>query len=286
MPLGPWSQPRAGARRFARTPGHAACSAAASIHIHILTLLLIAAAGVCIGLLAGMLGAGTSILTVLLLTRAAGLDLERAMTTSLVVVSFTSFVALTSYAKERAVAWKPAVSFGAASTGAAFVAGRMASLVPERPLQGLFLVCTVAAALAMFVRRRSSPRVELAAPPRTTVLAGSGLLAGTMTGLVGLGGGYALVPLLVVYARTPVRSAIAAALLIKVIDTLAGLGGRLPHPHVDWHVAAYLGTTQAVGSLLGARLSMRMSRTSLRRAFAVIMVVAAVLTVLGRTPSH
>jgi uncharacterized membrane protein YfcA len=123
---------------------------------------------------------------------------------------------------------------------------------------------------------------ESTARSRTTVLAASGLLVGTMTGMTGLGGGFAIVPLLVVYARTPVRSAIAAALLVKVMDAAAGLAGRLPHPGVDWRLATCVGATEAIGSLFGVWLSRRMSRTALRRSFAAVMVGAAVLMTLGR----
>jgi uncharacterized membrane protein YfcA len=230
-----------------------------------------------------MLGAGPSILTVLLLTHGAGLGLQEAMATSLVVTAFTSVVALTSYASERAVAWRPAVSFGLASVAAAFVVGRVAARVPERVLLVLFVLCMLAGAAAMLVQRPPPRfRPERAAAPRKTVLAGSGLLVGTMTGLTGLGGGFAIVPLLVVYARTPMRSAIAAALLVKVLDAGAGLAGRLPHPHVDWGLATYLGTAEAVGSFFGGRLSRRMSREGLCRSFGAIMLVVAVL-LLSRT---
>ncbi len=244
---------------------------------------LIAVAGLCIGFLAGMLGAGPSILTVLLLTHAAGLDLERGITTSLVVVAVMSLVALAPYAWEHAVVWRPAVSFGIASTTAAFLAGRVASMLPEKVLLVVFLGCMLLAAVVMLVRRPvADMRPARADTGCMIALAGTGLLVGTMTGLIGLGGGFAVVPLLVVYARTPVRSAIGASLLVIAVNTLAGLAGHLPHPQVDLRVAAYLGGTEAMGSLFGVRLSRRMSRAALRRSFGAIMLAAAVF-MLGHT---
>jgi uncharacterized membrane protein YfcA len=244
---------------------------------------LIAAAGLLIGLLAGMLGAGPSILTVLLLTHAMGIDLGEAITTSLVVVAIMSIVALSSYVKERAVVWKPAVSFGVASMIAAFLAGHVERLVPEKALLVVFLLCMLLAAVLMLVRRPlQDAQPERADAKSMTVLAGSGLLIGTMTGLIGLGGGFAVVPLLVMYARTPVRSAIGASLLVITVNTLAGLAGHLPHPDVDWRVASYLSGTEAMGSVFGVRLSRRMSRVALRRSFAGIMLAAAIF-LLGHT---
>jgi uncharacterized membrane protein YfcA len=239
--------------------------------------------GFAIGVLTGMLGAGPSILTILLLTRVVGLDLDAAVTTSLVVVAVMSLVALAPYAIEGAVAWRPAVGFGLASVTAAFLAGRVASLVPNEVLVVVFLACMLVAATVMLVGRPLAEAKPMRVDARSmAVLAGSGLLIGTITGLVGLGGGFAVVPLLVVFARTPVRSAIGASLLVIAVNTIAGLVGHLPHPEVAWRLAAYLAGTEAMGSVLGVRLSRRMSRTALRRSFAVLMLVAA-LFLFGHT---
>ncbi len=104
-----------------------------------------------------------------------------------------------------------------------------------------------------------------------------GLLVGSLTGLVGLGGGFAVVPLLVVFARAPVRSAIGTSILVIAMNTLAGLAGHLPHLAVDWRVAAYLGAAESAGSLVGVRVAGRVSTQALRRGFAAIMLVAAAL---------
>jgi uncharacterized membrane protein YfcA len=244
---------------------------------------LLATSGACIGVLAGMLGAGPSILTILLLTRVAGLDLDHAIGTSLVVVALMSLVALGPYVREGAIVWRPAVTFGVASMTAAFLAGHLASLVPERALLLVFLASMIVAAVAMLVRRPSPERAMARTDGRSVaVLAGSGLLVGSLTGLIGLGGGFAVVPLLVLFARTPIRSAIGASLLVIAINTLAGLAGHLPHPPVDWRIAAYLGGTESIGSVLGCRLSRHLSSEVLRGAFASLMLVAAVV-MLGHT---
>jgi uncharacterized membrane protein YfcA len=100
-----------------------------------------------------------------------------------------------------------------------------------------------------------------------------------LTGLIGLGGGFAVVPLLVVFARAPVRSAISASLLVIAINTLAGLGGHLPHPPVDWPTALYLGGSESLGAIVGVRLSRRLSPETLRRSFAGLMLVAAIFMI-------
>jgi uncharacterized membrane protein YfcA len=113
------------------------------------------------------------------------------------------------------------------------------------------------------------------------VLGAGGLLVGALTGLVGLGGGFAVVPLLVCFARAPVRAAVGTSILVIAMNTLAGLAGHLPHPPVAWRIAAYLGVAESAGSLVGARLARRVGAVALRRTFAVTMLLAAIF-MLGK----
>ena len=232
--------------------------------------------GAGIGVVAGVVGAGPSILTVLLLQHVRGLAIQSAITTSLVVVAMMSLVAIVPYAKAGEVLWRAAVDFGVASMVGAFLSGHVAALVPEKALLVIFLLAMVVAAGTMLWKRpppdhcKPRPRVYTLA-----VLGVGGLLVGTLTGLVGLGGGFAVVPLLVVFARVPVRSAIGTSILVIAMNTLAGLAGHLPHVAVDWRTAAYLGVAESAGSLIGVRLAKRASATALCRAFGCLMLVAA-----------
>jgi uncharacterized membrane protein YfcA len=237
----------------------------------------VAALGALIGALAGIVGAGPSILTVLLLEHAGGLELGSAIVTSLAVVALMSLVALVPYASEGAVLWRAAVGFGLASMAGAYLGGRVSSLIPAKILLVIFLLAMVVAAVAMLWPR---PALDLAEPRArghsVAVLAAAGLVVGSLTGLVGLGGGFAVVPLLVVFARAPVRSAVGTSILVIAMNTLAGLAGHLSHLSVDWPVAAYLGVAESAGSLVGVRVARRISAGVLRHVFALIMLVAAV----------
>ena len=241
----------------------------------------IAMLGAFIGVTAGIVGAGPSILTVLLLQHGAGLDLGSAIATSLVVVAVMSLVALVPYARAHAVLWRTAVGFGIASMIGAFLGGRIAKQIPANVLLVIFLLAMVVAAVAM-LWRHPPPDEDASRPDRQAlgVLAASGLVLGGLTGVVGLGGGFAVVPLLVVFARAPVRSAVGTSILVIAMNTLAGLVGHLPHPAVDWRIAAYLGFAESAGSLVGVRVSRHVSTATLRNAFAAIMLVAA-LFLLG-----
>jgi uncharacterized protein len=241
--------------------------------------LLIAVLGTSIGFATGLLGAGGSFLTVLLLDRVGGLGLVPAITTSLVVVAGMSLVALVPYALTGAVVWRAALGFGIASMAGAFAGGRIATLIPARVLLVIFLVTMLAAGAAMFWQRPppSTDSPHARREPHPALMVAAGLLLGSLTGMVGLGGGFAVVPLLVVFAGTPVRSAVGTSILVIAMNTLAGLAGHLPHPPVDWRVAAYLGIAESAGGLAGVRLARRVSATTMRRAFAGLMLMGAAL---------
>jgi uncharacterized protein len=237
----------------------------------------IAAAGAGIGVVAGLVGAGPSILTVLLLEHAGGLPIRSAITTSLVVVAAMSLVALVPYARAGEVRWRAAVDFGLASMTGAYLAGHVATLIPPTGLLVIFLMAMVVAAAAMLWKRPPPAQGEPCSRLRYFVVLGAGgLLVGSLTGLVGLGGGFAVVPLLVVFARAPVRAAVGTSILVIAMNTLAGLAGHLPHVMVDWHTAAYLGAAESAGGLLGGRLARHVSGRALSGAFACLMLAAAV----------
>jgi uncharacterized membrane protein YfcA len=238
---------------------------------------LITALGACIGVATGLLGAGGSILTVLLLVHASGLDIQSAVTTSLVVVAGMSVVAFVPYARAGAVVWRAALSFGFASMAGAALGGHLSTLLPSGVLLVIFLMAMMVAAAAMLWERPPPPSGETGTHEHPlAVMAGSGFLLGILTGTVGLGGGFAVVPLLVVFARAPVRSAVGTSILIIAMNTLAGLAGHLPHLSVHWGLAAYLGVAEILGGLLGVHFIERVSVKVLRRGFAGLMLAAAV----------
>jgi uncharacterized membrane protein YfcA len=242
----------------------------------IMTVWWIAALGACIGVAAGLLGAGSSILTVLLLVHVAGLSVGSATATALVVVAATSVVALVPYSRAGVVLWRAGAGFGLASMTGAFLGGRISTWVPERALVAILSMTLVGAAIAMLWRPPlPSSEYARASKPSLLVVAAAGVPLGGLTGMVGLGGGVAILPLLVLFAGAPLRSAVGTTLFVVAMNALAGLAGHLPHPAVDWRLAGYVGVAASAGSLVGARVGARVDANLLRRAFAAAMLVTA-----------
>lgn len=247
-----------------------------------MTVWSIALLGACIGLGTGVLGAGASILTVLLFVHVAQLPMENAVATSLVVVAVTSVVALVPYSRAGHVVWKAGAAFSAASTAGAFVGGRLSARLPATALLVLFALATTAAALAMLFRHPSPERERTSASAKSLLAMGAaGLPIGGLTGLVGLGGGFAVLPVLVLCAGTPVRAAVGTTLFVVVLNTLAGIAGHMPHASIDWPLASYVAAVASAGSLAGARLAPRIDTHVVRRAFAVLLLAVSI-ALIGR----
>lgn len=247
----------------------------------------IAALGACIGIGAGLLGAGTSFLTVLLLVHVAGLSIGCAVATSLVVVAATSVVALVPYSRAGAVMWKAGAAFSVASMIGAFAGGRASSWMPPRALLAVFAMTMVGAAIAMmWPSPRRSAQHERGTTASVLAVAAAGLPIGGLTGMVGLGGGFAVLPLLVIFTSTPARAAVGTTLFVVAMNTLAGLAGHFPNPAVNWSLAAFVGAAASAGSLVGARLGRRIDPRLLRRVFAGVMLVTAVALLFSTVAGH
>jgi hypothetical protein len=160
-----------------------------------MTALAIALA-VLVGLTLGMLGGGGSILTVPLLVYVAGLDAKAAIATSLLVVGVTSAVGAVSHARAGRVQWRTGLIFGAAGMVGAYTGGRVAHYIPGEILLLAFAAMMIATSVAMLRGRREveAAKVHHQLPVARVLL--DGVVVGLVTGLVGAGGGFLVVPAL------------------------------------------------------------------------------------------
>ena len=272
------------------------------------------ALAVVVGAIMGLAGAGGSILTVPILVYVVGVDAVTATAYSLFVVGVTSVVGAASYWRRGLVHVRAAVVFSIPSLLVVYCTRRW--LVPAIPQQlgtvaaievskelfilVLFAVIMGLGALSMIVRPRfavdvigsggaggdrdapEAPRphaeTAVAAPVKVSIplIALEGTVIGVLTGVVGAGGGFAIVPALVVFARLPMRVAVGTSLTIIAAKSLFGfLGDIAVESSLEWGLLLAFTALAVVGILLGSRLARHVPGARLRPAFGWFVLVAA-----------
>jgi uncharacterized membrane protein YfcA len=241
---------------------------------------LAAALSVAIGLSLGLLGGGGSILAVPVLVHVVGLATKPAIATSLLVVSAASFAAMIVHARAGRVRYRIGATFGAASMVGAFVGGRLSGLLPDAMLLATFTAVMIVTGIMMFRKRPRVVRGPRCVSIRCT--AGLGAAVGMLTGVVGAGGGFVVVPALAVVGGLSMPEAIATSLLVIGANSLAGFLGQIGHVSIDAKVAAGVMVAAVIGSYAGALVSRRFRAESLRRGFAVFVLGMAGVMAYGQ----
>lgn len=241
---------------------------------------------VLMGLVLGLLGGGGSILTLPILLYAVGIEAKSAIATSLLVVGITSLVGALHHARLGHVEWRTGLVFAATAMIGAFGGGILAADVPATALLLGFAGLMLASAIAML--RCAKPRTASVSDGNIKVAAImlEGLVVGSVTGLVGAGGGFLVVPALVVFGGMSMHAAVGTSLLVIALKSFAGLAGHLSHVSIDLQLAGLISAAAVVGALVGARLSTRVDAAVLRRAFAMLVLTMAVLMLHKELPAE
>jgi uncharacterized membrane protein YfcA len=238
---------------------------------------LAAVLGLAVGLVFGLLGAGGSILTVPIMVFALGQDPKVAIVMSLPIVGGVALVGVTRHWRAGNVDLRTAIPFGIAAMVGAFGGARLARFLEGGTQLTLLALLMFGAAISMF-RNASLPDAPAAIDgdrklgPMVLAL---GAFTGVLTGLVGIGGGFLLVPALVLLAKVPMHSAVGTSLVVITMNTVAGYLGYLGSVDVPWRIVAMFGGIAAVGVVIGIALLPRFPQATLKRAFAVLLVAVA-----------
>lgn len=238
-----------------------------------------------VGVSLGLLGGGGSVLSVPLLVYVAGWEPHQAATGSLFVVGVTSALGLVSHARAGRVRWRIGLGFGVAGMVGAYAGGRAAALVSGGVLLVAFAVLMLAASAGMMRGRRDGRGQDGAGGDlRLGAAAGLGLAVGAVTGFVGAGGGFVIVPALVLVAALPMPAAVGTSLLVIAMQSAAGLAGHLAHAHLPWALTLATTASAVAGSVLGGRLTGRVPAAVLRRAFGYLVLAVALLVLVQQLP--
>ena len=241
--------------------------------------------GLAIGLLLGLLGGGGSILAVPALVYGAGVPLAAAVPTSLLVVGISSATALLPRLRGGQIAWRIAGVFGAAGAAAAFAGAAVNRLLNPRLVLIGFAVLMVGAGLRM-LRQQLAVGGDCALPgggvnwrgclPKAI---GSGIVVGFLTGLFGVGGGFLIIPALVLLLGLPMTTAVGTSLAIIVLNSIAGFTAHAGDAQLDFRIVGAFAGAAVVGSLVAGRFATRLPAERMRRWFAYLVFAVATFVI-------
>lgn len=229
-----------------------------------------------IGLSLGLLGGGGSILTVPVFVYVVGYAAKPAIAMSLPVVGATSIVGALRHWRAGNVNLPVAVTFGVVAMVGAYAGARAAAMVSGAVQLTLFALVMLGAAISMLRSsraRRSGAVAHSGAPPLSRWLVLGALGVGALTGLVGIGGGFLIVPALVIMARLPMKQAVGTSLVVIAMNSASGFAGYFGTVSVPWAFMAAFTAVAIAGILAGTYLVRFVSQDALKRAFGVFLLL-------------
>lgn len=232
-----------------------------------------------IGLALGTLGGGGSILTVPVLVYVLGFDPKLAIAMSLPVVGTAALVGVVSHWRAGNVQLRTAVLFGSVAMVGSFTGARASALLAGR-VQLLILAVVMIAAAASMMRSAMRDAAGVAtseAPAHPLLLLAVGLGVGLLTGIIGIGGGFLIVPALVVLGKVPMKSAVGTSLLVIALNSASGYLGHHGREVVPWDFVVRFTLVAVLGILAGTALVRHLPTQLLKRAFSILLVVIGVL---------
>jgi len=230
------------------------------------------------GTVFGIFGAGGSILLVPILVYVLHVPVKASLGMSLFILMCTGFLAALAHARSLNVRWTIGIRWALAGIVGSYAGGRVAEFIPEEVLLTIF-ACVVVVAALMMLQRRGPYAAASDEHVRSlrVLLVGSGL--GFLTGMIGVGGGFLLVPALVLVCGVGVKHAIGTSLLIIAINSLGGFLGFAAHQTFPWPLTLTVLGFSSMGSLLGERLSKPLPAHRLRPAFGVFLLLVGTVLI-------
>ena len=249
------------------------------------------AAAILIGISLGLIGGGGSILTVPVLVYILGVDPVLATAYSLFVVGSTSLVGAGTYMKKGLVNYKTALVFAIPSFIAVFLTRKF--LVPALPdplftvgeaiitknigIMVFFALIMLAASFSMIRGKKGGDAAdEEEVKFNFPMIALEGSVVGVITGIVGAGGGFLIIPALVILAKLPMKMAVGTSLLIIAAKSLIGFLGDLSSQTIDWQMLLIFTSLSIVGIFIGSALSKKINEKILKTGFGWFVLVMGI----------
>jgi uncharacterized protein len=254
-------------------------------------VLVALAAGLLLGLALGTVGGGGAVLAVPVLVFLLGHSVHAATTESLVIVLAAAAAGAAGHARHGLSCWRIAAAFVAAAVPGSLVGTQVNAVVPARGLLGAFAVLLLVVAALTWRRGTAVTEIDGACPAiDVRFVVAAGLLTGVLTGLFGVGGGFAVVPALALGLGVPFRRAIATSLVVVTAVSSIALAEHVAKgSEIDWRIVLPFAAAAVATASLGGTIARRLPRRTLAHGFALLLAgIASYLvvsvTLLGGTP--
>ena len=248
-----------------------------------------------VGLVLGLIGGGGSILTVPLLVYLLGYNPVVATAYSLFVVGTTSMVGTFQKYKKELVDFKTGLAFSFPSFIAVYLSRRY--LVPGIPdtlftmgsftltkgmgIMIFFAIIMIVASYSMIKnKKKHDETIEKQKYHKTFI---QGVVIGTITGIIGAGGGFLYVPALVIWANIPMKKAVGTSLIIVTINSLIGFIGDVQTLEIEWNFLLSFTAISIIGIVLGVFLSKFISGKRLKKSFGIFTLIMAIYIIFKET---
>ena len=245
---------------------------------------------IAIGLSLGMLGSGGSILTVPVLTYLVGQPEKLAIASSLAIVGGISLLGVIPYAVRREIDWRSVVWFGLPGMLSTYAGAMVAQHIPGVVQMLIFAVIMATAAWRMLSSGRKNAPTTMGTPPQSKLaMVRTGLVVGGVTGIVGVGGGFLIVPALILLVGLTMRRAVGTSLVVISTNALSGFvkyAGALKAMQLalDWHVIMSFIAIGGAGTMLGNAVGARLPQHRLKQGFGGMLVLMSLYMLIRETP--
>lgn len=240
-----------------------------------------------IGLSLGLIGGGGSILAVPILVYVMGVSSKAAIAMSLVIVGSVSIIGAIPHWKQGNVNFKTAIIFTPAAMVGAYLGARITALPFISDTFQLVCFGIVMAIASILMIRKDSDFKQVAKSshpnfPQSLAISAEGLGVGILTGFVGVGGGFLIIPALVLLGGIPIKEAIGTSLLIIAAKSASGFLGYVNQVAIDWNLIISFTIAASAGTLLGAYLSKYINAKQLQKGFGYFVLAVAMFILIKR----
>jgi len=247
-----------------------------------------------IGISLGLIGGGGSILTVPVLVYVMGVNPTLSTAYSLFIVGITALVGSVSYMQKKLISFKTALVFSVPSFVSVFLVRKYVmpaipaeiiklgdfSLTKDIFLMLVFAILMFFASISMIKKKKGEPENDENKEVKFNfpLIFIEGVVVGAITGLVGAGGGFMIIPALVVFAKLPMKMAVGTSLLIIAAKSLIGFTGDMSNPNldIDWILLTIFSAIASVGIFIGSYLSNFIPGAKLKTGFGWFVIVTAI----------